>query len=416
MSASHEEATMDDRSRGEGGILRSIAIEELRPNPFRRLDEYPIIREKVDALKRSIETTGFWGTIVARPADDGHVEIAFGHHRLIALRESFGPKHEVQIIVRDLSNEDMLRMIAHENMEEWGAHGWVEMETVRATLDAAAKGLITLPEVPKKTKACYIKELHLSQAPGVLLYTRSTVAEFIGWTRKNNEDGHRPTRGCDIAFRALELIEKGLINEPDLKQLSRDQMEQLIAGVVKVHEAQERVARQNRREAQEARQLAQVTDSEAERRRLEREAAVRDEQEQSTLANAGQRARDFGQQAGKAYREQGAGHAEIRSRAAAASPVADERPLPNIDDLARRVQKKLGHTLNGEDDMSKYLKVIAEFRDQLSPLQADGLCESAAQLRARLVRRIEQVFRPPLAPQLPLDGAPPPPFDPGSAW
>ena len=31
-------------------MLQSVAVNQLKPNPFRRLDEYPIIREKVDAL------------------------------------------------------------------------------------------------------------------------------------------------------------------------------------------------------------------------------------------------------------------------------------------------------------------------------------------------------------------------------
>ena len=58
-----------------------------------------------------------------------------------------GPDESVEIIVRKLSNEDMLRMMAAENMEEWGTSAWVEMETVRATIAAYGKGLIELPKV-----------------------------------------------------------------------------------------------------------------------------------------------------------------------------------------------------------------------------------------------------------------------------
>jgi hypothetical protein len=47
------------------------------------------------------------------------------------------------------------------------------------------------------------------------------VADFIDWTSKANKDGRRPSRGCDIAFRALELIDQGLIREADLKALRR---------------------------------------------------------------------------------------------------------------------------------------------------------------------------------------------------
>jgi ParB-like chromosome segregation protein Spo0J len=46
-------------------------------------------QEKIAALKESIGSTDFWDNLVARRALDGHggIEIAFGHHRLEALKE-----------------------------------------------------------------------------------------------------------------------------------------------------------------------------------------------------------------------------------------------------------------------------------------------------------------------------------------
>src|SRR5262245_59885635 len=117
-------------------MLRQVAIEDLRPNPFRRLEEYPILRDKVDALKQSIDTVGFWESIIGRPVDVECVEIAFGHHRLQAIQEMYPPDHRVTNIVLDLSNEDMIRMMAMENLKEWGWTGWVEVETIRATIEA----------------------------------------------------------------------------------------------------------------------------------------------------------------------------------------------------------------------------------------------------------------------------------------
>ena len=86
-------------------------IKEIKPNPFRDASRYPINKEKVAALRRSIQTTGFWDNIVARQQVDGKAEIAYGHHRLQALREEFSPDHEVDLIIQDLDDEAMLKMM-----------------------------------------------------------------------------------------------------------------------------------------------------------------------------------------------------------------------------------------------------------------------------------------------------------------
>ena len=69
-------------------------------------------------------------------------------------------------------------MMARENMEEWGTSAWVEVETLRATIEAFGKGLIQLPPVPKDTPK------NVLRMSGERRYTRSTVARFLGWTKK----------------------------------------------------------------------------------------------------------------------------------------------------------------------------------------------------------------------------------------
>jgi len=44
-------------------------LKDVRPNPFRRSEKYPILKEKVEELVESIETTGFWENIVGREVD-----------------------------------------------------------------------------------------------------------------------------------------------------------------------------------------------------------------------------------------------------------------------------------------------------------------------------------------------------------
>jgi len=129
--------------------MTKIAVTDLKPNPFRNIERYPISREKVDALKRSMKATTFWDNLLARKNGDGY-EIAFGHHRLTALREA--KTETIDIPVRKLSDTEMAQIMAHENMEEWGSSATVEQETVRAIVKGYADGKIELPKPTGITK------------------------------------------------------------------------------------------------------------------------------------------------------------------------------------------------------------------------------------------------------------------------
>jgi hypothetical protein len=105
-----------------------VAVKNIKINPFRNLDNYIIQRERVEALKNSIQETGWWDNILARPTENGSVQIAYGHHRLVALQE-LGVK-EVDIPVKELDDATMLKIMANENMEDWKASPAVVNETV----------------------------------------------------------------------------------------------------------------------------------------------------------------------------------------------------------------------------------------------------------------------------------------------
>ena len=110
-----------------------VKIKDLHPNPFRDLSSYPFNKEKIEQLKKSIEATGFWDNILARQVN-GKIQIAYGHHRLKALKEVFSGEYMVEVPVKDLSDELMLKIMANENMEEWQSSVAVIDETVRATI------------------------------------------------------------------------------------------------------------------------------------------------------------------------------------------------------------------------------------------------------------------------------------------
>lgn len=119
-----------------------IAISQLRPNLFRDTGLYPISREKVEALKASIRTTGFWDNMLARPGrTDLHqtYELAYGHHRLQALKELVDekviePDFIIECPVRRIDDPSMLRIMLQENP------------------DARAGAIVTLEFLSKETR------------------------------------------------------------------------------------------------------------------------------------------------------------------------------------------------------------------------------------------------------------------------
>jgi len=112
-----------------------IQIQNLEPNPFRNIEKYPIDRFKVEALKGSIKETSFWDNILARPKPKtpGKYQIAYGHHRLIALQEL--GIDEIDIPVRNLSDVEMIKIMANENKEDWHDNPIAIVESIREIRD-----------------------------------------------------------------------------------------------------------------------------------------------------------------------------------------------------------------------------------------------------------------------------------------
>ena len=106
-----------------------VRVSDLYPNPFRNIEKYKIDRDKVQALKTSIEETTFWDNILARPKNGGF-EIAYGHHRWAALKDL--GIDEVNIPVRELDDSTMLRIMANENLADWATTPAVINETIFA--------------------------------------------------------------------------------------------------------------------------------------------------------------------------------------------------------------------------------------------------------------------------------------------
>jgi len=168
-----------------------VQIKDLYPNPYRDMDNYPINREKVETLKASIKQTGFWDNIVARNMD-GKIQIAYGHHRLTALREALPWDTEVDIPIKDLPDSVMIQIMANENMEEYRTGPAIIDETVR---------------VAKK----YLEE-HPEESPLPLrgaVAGREIVASFLNW----------PESRVGYSLERLNLEKSGMVNRQAINKL-----------------------------------------------------------------------------------------------------------------------------------------------------------------------------------------------------
>jgi len=190
-----------------------IDVSNLRPNPFRNLKRLPLKPEKVDALVHSIRDTSFWDNLIGRKVGDT-VEVAYGHHRIAALKKA--KVTSIEIIVRPLTDTEMVKIMSHENMGEWTHDAEFETETVRATLEAAAAGKIDLPKVNGKYAGNNARVL--TSAQGEVKYSAATLAEFLGW---------RPHK-VEAALANIGAIEAGVVAEEDLQHLSSKQAEVLV--------------------------------------------------------------------------------------------------------------------------------------------------------------------------------------------
>lgn len=171
-----------------------IKLKHLKPNPFRDLAHYPIHREKLEMLKASIRTTGFWDNLLVRKSGT-NFEVAYGHHRLEALKELVNESvinedYELELPVRTLDDAAMIRIMASENIEEYRVTSDIIDETVRVTREFIS---------------------HATKTPASEL-TAADISQFLGggW----NEDK------IATSLQRLGLFDRGTLKREQMKGLS----------------------------------------------------------------------------------------------------------------------------------------------------------------------------------------------------
>jgi hypothetical protein len=411
--------------------MAQYAIKDIKANPFRHIERYPIHREKVAKLRASIQQTDFWDNIVAR-SRDGKAEIAYGHHRLVALKEEYGPNHKVDLIIKKLPDETMIQMMAQENMQEWESDAAVIHETIRAVVEAYGKGLIKLRPVNPKTDTGVNKGV-IRYAPSFIpdragsdgdrAYTAQTIGEFLGWLRGAERKADSKVYA---SLTALQFIEEGLLKDSDFDGLTIPQAEAVIDEARKARSRRDAAARVHKMQAEQAAREAEAAErrreeAERERKRQEAQAAVaraardadarrraeaeakRHEQERRQAEEARKQAvkrQDAATQKVQKFAEEGRRQATVVGRAiskgikagestsaksaaiiAAKVDKKAEQPPPQIELFAKRLASDVNSILNPDrDPRTAKLRELVRFQEYLDDYT-----------RADLARTLEQV-------------------------
>jgi len=188
-----------------------VKINQLEPNPYRDMNNYPISEEKVKTLVDSIQQTGFWDNILARKQGSKY-QIAYGHHRLAAIREVMKPTDEVDIPVKELTDALMLKIMANENMDDWKATPQVIDETVRVT---------------KRFLEEHPEEIQLRPHG----YTdgdigKVIISKFLGW----------PESRVSYSLERLKMVDDKLIDHNTINELPTERAARNFVDVVKKYD------------------------------------------------------------------------------------------------------------------------------------------------------------------------------------
>jgi len=206
--------------------LKQIRISSIDENPHRQLGTYPTIEAKVKALARSIEDVGMWEGVIARPKGRRY-EMAFGHHRLEAAK-AVGLT-SIPVIVRDLSDEEMLKFMGRENGEDYSTQFLVMLNTWEGAVQFLGPG------------------------PGQKLQAIE-IARLLGWTRPKSRGGDTLSHVASACHAAHALISGGHLDRSDLEELSVDAAESIVTRAQSRMEQIDKMAQKTKRPPKEVKQ------------------------------------------------------------------------------------------------------------------------------------------------------------------
>jgi ParB/RepB/Spo0J family partition protein len=168
-----------------------VKLRDIQSNPFRDFSIYAIQEYKIAELIESINETDFWETVIGRRKGK-KVQIAFGHHRVEAARRLYKPDDTIPIIIKDLSDDRMRKMMIRENKAEWGCLPAAIDDAVKAARDHLDKHRAEARKALSSVRP-EVKRVRVG-APAIAKYTgySETIVELslqrLGWIESGEVD------------------------------------------------------------------------------------------------------------------------------------------------------------------------------------------------------------------------------------
>lgn len=152
-------------------------VAEIKNNPFRNFNLYPINVVQVAKLTASIESHSLWAGLPARKNEAGEVELVAGHHRLEACKAA--GIEEIDLIFGEYSDDDMTQIMVKENFTQRGANFGAIIEAVAAVCKAEAE----------KIMAVDVKAMEMMEGEGVEAFNKRKTS--VATSQKNITVGGR---------------------------------------------------------------------------------------------------------------------------------------------------------------------------------------------------------------------------------
>jgi ParB/RepB/Spo0J family partition protein len=230
--------------------IEIVSITSIDPNPLRRLAIYPYNSNKLEALQRSIEGVGLWEGIIGRRVGN-RVQLAFGHHRIEAARRA--GLTTIPIIIRDLTDEEMLKFLGRENLEDYNADFLVMLETWEAA-----------------SEYCGARARAVNKSSDLI-----DIAKILGWVKVERSSHGRGAEGkvvnavrtndtAEGCHAAATLIAGGHLQRENLVGLTVRAARELCQGIMAEHALIEQLGKLHKSSEREIKQAKNYANKTAE--------------------------------------------------------------------------------------------------------------------------------------------------------
>jgi ParB family chromosome partitioning protein len=189
------------RSGGEGGGVREVAIELIRPGAFqprRRFDE-----AELEALAQSVREKGVLQPLLVRPVEEAEAEFELiaGERRWRAAQRA--GLHRVPVLVRAMGDVEALEIALIENLQREDLSALEEAEAYRRLMQDFGRTQASLAAAVGKSRSHVANTLRLLGLPDAVQRRLEEGALSVGHARAL-------LAAADPAALAAEIIRRGL--------------------------------------------------------------------------------------------------------------------------------------------------------------------------------------------------------------